>query len=132
MYSKILCRHRWLGVGKIFYDFLEKIFKGVYFETTFLLLAQMNFLKLLNRSSWNFHYIFLTMSFLIFLIYVLDLKQEKMFFFCCKKQWKKRFFEEFPPFWNFCMNFFVWGSEYSYCCTKYKTLCFICFRWSFM
>ena len=42
------------------------------------------------------------------------------------------FFEDFPPFGHFCMNFIVWGSGYSYCRTKSKTLCCICFRWSFM
>ena len=33
---------------------------------------------------------------------------------------------------NFCMNFIGWGSGYSYCHTKSKTLCFIFFRWPFM
>ena len=42
------------------------------------------------------------------------------------------FFVEFPPFRNVYMNFISWGSGYSYCRTKSKTLFFICFRWSFM
>ena len=52
--------------------------------------------------------------------------------------WKDRerpwraFNHSFRPFKNFFMNFIGWGSGYSYCRTESKTLCFICFRWSFM
>ena len=38
-----------------------------------------------------------------------------MYFLLLKKKKnneKKRFFEDFPPFWNFCMNFICWGSGY--------------------
>ena len=45
---------------------------------------------------------------------------------------KKYFFEEFPSFWNFCMDFTGWSSGYSYYGTRSKTLCFVYFRWSFM
>ena len=43
-----------------------------------------------------------------------------LFFDVAKNSEKKRFFEEFPLFWNFCMDFIGWSSEYSYCRTKSK------------
>ena len=53
-------------------------------------------------------------------------------FFVCKKQRKKSFFRKIPAILKCLDEFIAWCSGNSYCRTKSKTLCFICFRWSFM
>ena len=110
----VWCRHRWLGISKIFLG------------TMFLLALSFDFLKLLNRSLHNFYHVFITSiatartttksNFLFLLLFLPENK---------KPCFSIVFFKH-SPFCYFCIKINVCSSGDSYILTESKSFRFLC------